>query len=266
MGLAIDTIHGTVTNAGATITAVTMGSGDSATVRNFRPGSKAYLECAYRNGASAGILRVRSPLLHDAVNGIRLRGLAGSALDLIGFEPEQPVEPQDNLTIELTGGGAESDSALLQLWYEDLPGSSAILKMPDEVLPLAEHILGQEVAVTSSATIGNWVDTAINATIDTLKGNRYYAVLGLETDTLLSGMAVKGPATNNFRVGMGGDTSRIDTRNRFVTLSRLSGRPHIPVFNSADKTGTFISVCDKAASTAANINAVLALLPEKWQP
>lgn len=264
--VAVDTIHGTATNPGATITAVTMATGDSATVRNGRDGSRIYLESVFRNGASAGLVRVRSPLLHDNAQAIRLRGLAASALDLLGFEPEQPLEPQDNLTIEITGGAAESDSALLQLWYEDLPGAQAILKMPEDVLPYTEQLLGCEVATTSPATIGAWADTAINASFDTFKGNRWYAVLGLETDTLISGMAVKGPGTANLRVGMGGDTNRIDTRNRFVQLSRLSGRPHIPIINSADKASTFISTCDKAASTAANVTAILALMPASWNP
>lgn len=266
MGIAIDTIHGFATNPGATITACTVAPGDSFTVRNARDGSPVFIEGIYRGGGTAGVARVRSPLLHDNLQALRFRGLAASCERLTPYAFAQPVEPQDNLTVEVSGGAAESDDVTVQLWYGDMPGSSAILKMPGDVLGSVEQYLGNEVAVTSSATIGTWVDTAINATNDTLKGNRYYAVLGYETDTLLSAIAVKGPSTNNLRVGGGGATQRVETRDLFVRLSEATGRPHIPVINSADKTGTFVSVADKGASTAANVSLILALMPLSWQP
>lgn len=266
MGVAVDTIVGFATNPGAGPVAATVSPGDSFTVRNAKYTSPVFLEHISRNGATAGLVRVRSPLLHDNLQAIRLRGLAGSSERLTPFEFSQPLEPQDNLTVEIGGGAAESDTITLGVWYGDLPGSSAILKMPGDVLGSVEQILGNETAVVASATIGTWVDTAVNASFDTLKGNRYYAVLGYETDTVLSAIAVKGPATNNFRVGGGGPTQRVETRDFFVNLSTKTGRPHIPVFNSADKSGTFVSVADKAAATAANVTLILGLMPASWQP
>jgi hypothetical protein len=266
MGVAIDTIHSFVANPGAGGANTAASPGDSLTVRNAKYTAPVFLEGIWRDGTAAGVVKVTSPLLHDNLQAIRLRGLAADSSRLTPWEFAQPVEPQDNLTVNVTGGAAETDGALLQFWYGDLPGSAAILKMPGDILGNVEQFLGQEVAVTASATIGTWVDTAINATFDTLKGNRYYAVLGFLTDTLLSGVAVKGPATNNFRVGAGGSTIRVETKDIFLRMSEKTGRPHIPVFNSADKAGTFVSVVDKAASTTANINLMLALLPASWTP
>lgn len=266
MGVAIDTVHGFATNPGATITACTVSPGDSFTVRNAKYSSPVFLEGLWRGGATAGVARLRSPLLHDNLQALRFRGLAADASRLTPYDFAQPLEPQDNLTVEVSGGAAESDDVTYSVWYGDLPGSAAILKTPGDVLGSVEQYLGNEVAVTSSATIGTWVDTAVNATNDTLKGNRYYAVLGFLSDTLLSAIAIKGPATNNFRVGGGGATQRIETRDFFVREAEKTGRPHIPVFNSADKTGTFVSVVDKAASVSANVTLILGLLPASWQP
>lgn len=266
MGVAVDTIVGSATNPGATVTAVTFATGDSGAVRNSTEVAPTLLEGIWRNGAAAGVVRVRSPLLHDFAQALRFRGLAANADRLTAHDFAQVVRPQDTLTVEVTGGAAEVDSAALQIWYGDLPGASAILKMPGDIMGSIEQYIGQEVATTSGAAAGGWGDTAVNATFDNFKANRWYAVIGYETDAKVTAIALKGPDTSNLRVGGPGSTTRQETRDYFARLSEKTGRPHIPVFNSANKSGTFVSTNDVGAATTANVTLICALLSPSWAP
>ena len=266
MGLAIDTIVGSATNPGAGPAALVAATGDTFVVRNGRDAGQIYLEGLWRKGAAAGFVRVRSPLLHDFAQGIRFRGLAGGTDRLSPWDFAQQVEPQDALTFEISGGAAEVDSGAMQLWYSDLPGTAGIIKMPGDIMGSVEQLLGQEVATTSGAAAGGWGDTAVNATFDNFKANRWYAVLGYETDAAVTAVAVKGADTGNLRVGGPGSTLRNETRQYFAELCEWTGRPHIPVFNSANKGATFVSTNDTGAATTANVTLILALLSANWTP
>lgn len=258
MGQALDTIGGFATNPGATLTAITVSTGDSLTVRSFQFSAPAYLYEAFRQGGSAGVVRVRSPRLHDNVQGIRVRALANDPSPLLGREVNQILYPQDVLIAEITGGGAETDVLALLNYYADLPGVSANLQSWAQVEPNIRNILGVEVACTTSATAGQWSDTAINATFDLLKANTPYAVLGYEVDTAVCAVAVRGVDTGNLRAGGPGTTTRIETRDWFIKLSQENGTPAIPVFNAANKGATFVSLLSSATSQATNVNLILA--------
>ena len=72
MGAALETVVGNASSPSSTYTALTMNTGDSLTVRNFPPANPAYLMALFRHDATAGVTRLRSPLLHDNVKGIHL--------------------------------------------------------------------------------------------------------------------------------------------------------------------------------------------------
>lgn len=258
MGLAMDLQEGFVANPSATITAVTPPAGDTFVVRSFSPGASAYLEQLFRSGTAAGIVRVRSPLLHDFVQGVRFACPAGSTTNLIEAGPQQHIMSQDALTVEVTGGASETDLGIIGTYYTDLPGASARLYQPADIMGSYQYVIGVQVAVTSSATIGTWVDTLITTTEDVLHANTDYALLGYMTDTQLAAIAIKGPDTSNLRCGGPGVLDLPETRDYFLDLAARTGRPHIPVINSANKGSTYVSVCGCTASISANITLLLA--------
>src|SRR5690348_5198952 len=107
MGRALEVIAGRVTNAGATITALTADTGNSFTVKNFNDPARAYLDGIWAQSATAGVIRVRSPKFHDFVQGIRYTDIAGVSRNLLPDGLEQLLYAQDVLTFEMSGGGAE---------------------------------------------------------------------------------------------------------------------------------------------------------------
>lgn len=263
MGLAKDNVLYSKVNPGAVATAfATAASGDPATVRNFAPTDSAYLEHMIRRAGTAGMARVRSPLLHDVATGIQyFTGETPSVL-MLPSEMEERLQAQDTLIVEGTGGAAETDLIILGIYYTNLLGASARLHTEQDIRPLVKHIKPVHVAVASSATIGAWSDTLITASEQLLQANTDYAVLGFVTDVALGFVGIRGQDTANLRVGGPGTTLAEDTGDYFVRLDRLSGRPQIPVINSANQGSIFVSVADSAASTAANVTLVLAELSQ----
>jgi len=263
MGLAMDLVSGHVANPSGTITAVTMATGDPNTVRNFNGAvDRAALLGLVRAGATAGAVQVRSPLFHDNVRGIQLE--SSEVVSLFGLPRfvGQPLYPNDTLVIGASGGSAETEIVGLVNWYSNLVGAAARLHMWGDISGLIKSIKPVEVSVTASATIGTWVDTALNATEDLLHANSDYAVLGYAADTQLALIAVKGQETGNLRVGGPGPVSTLDVSDYFVTLSQLHGIPMIPVFNADNKASIFVSVIDKAANTTSNVQLILAELSQ----
>lgn len=251
-GLALDTVLAAAINPGAGGGAGTgTTSGDSLTVRNFNPPDQAYLEGFTRMGTTAGFIQVQSPLLHDNVQGIRVTPGESPAFFAITPEDPQILQAQDTLTVTISGGAGETDLAILYIYYSNLPGAAARLHLPGDIQGNVKYFKPIRVAVTSSGTVGAWVDTAITTTENLLHANKDYAVLGYSSNTALAAIGIKGTDTSNFRTCGPGATLEFATTDFFVNMSGLTGRPHIPVFNSANAPSTFVSVCAATASVAA---------------
>ncbi len=260
MPRAYQVISGRVTNPGATVTALTPNTGDSFTIRNAVQGSAVFLENVWAQEATIGTLRVISNLLHDAVQAIRLR-VDLTARPLLGYEVDQPLQPQDALTIGLSGGAAETDVGAALIWYEDLPGAQQALHSWEEIEPRIEHLVGVECNLTSGGTVGQYGGAqALNANFDLLRKNRYYAVLGYTVDTVVGVVGLSGVATSSFRVGGPGSTDPDITSDWFVELSKATGRPHIVVLNAADVPSYSVDLVHTAAAAAVNVTWELALL------
>ena len=260
MGLAMDLQAGYATNPGSTITALTPSPNDSFVVKSFAPSANAYLEQLIRAGAESGIIRVRSPLMHDYVQGIRFSCAAGNSGNLLGELVNQPLYTQDTLVVEVTGASAASDVGVIGIYYTDLGGASARLAMPADISGRVRNIVGIEVDVTSSATPGTWADTVLTATEDVLHANTDYAVLGYFCSATVSAVALRGPDTSNLRVGGPGLIPPYFNSEYFVRLSERTGLPHIPIINSANKGGTYVSCVHYAASTATAVTLIMAEL------
>lgn len=245
MGKALEIIAGIATAPGATVTAMVAQNAQSFTVRNFDNDKKAFLIGAWCDNQAIGLFQIRSPKLHDNVRGIRWNVPAGIVHNLIPDYIDQTLYAQDTLIVENTGSATAGDiqTAVLAVYYEDLPGAQARLFTLDEVNARLVNIFNVQCSIVAAAGGGFTGSQAINASIDLFKGNTDYAILGYIVDVECAAVGMVGPDWANLRIGGPGDNDpQIDTARWFINLSNKVGEGCIPVFNSANKTGTFISV------------------------
>lgn len=259
MGLAVDTILGAVTNSAAGTT-VTVAPGDSLTVRSFNDPALARLDGITRKGATAGFGRVRSPLFHDDVQGIRFQ--TGEAPSVFELPPSlgQNLTSQDTLIAEANSGAADSTILALHVYYENVGGTSARLFSPGDIRGNVKNIKPVEVDCAASATLGQWSDTVITTTEDLLHANTDYAVLGFLSNVSVGLIGIRGQETGNLRITGPGTTLNEDTADYWWKLSDRHGVPYIPVVNAANKGSIFVSLADNAASTAVKVTLILAEL------
>jgi hypothetical protein len=257
---AYEVVTGRVVNPGAAFTALTPNTGQTFTVRDFPESSIAVIEGVWTQQATAGAVRIRSPRLHDDVQGINLRS-STSPRNLFGDEYEQRLFPNDPLRFDLIGGAAETDAAAILLYYRDLGGVTARVETWESIKPRIVDLMGQVVAVAGPATSGDWSGgTAINATNDNLKADTDYAVLGYEVDAECLAVALAGTDTGNLKLGGPGSLESIETRDWFVGLSKSHMTPHIPVINSNNRGSTLVFVDRITAAGTVNVSLILARL------
>ncbi len=268
MGMGLEVIEGFATAPGATFTALTMSAGNSLQVRNGPLGKKIYLLTMWAANQVTGVFRIRSPRLHDNVQGIRgtVVGVntTAHAQTLTPDDLMQPLISQDVLIAELTGsavaGDIESGAALL--WYEDLPGINARLITDPQLATRGVNIFTVEVALTPGAGGGFTGARSINATFDLFKANTDYALVGYLVNAEAAAVRFTGIDTGNLGVGGPGSTAatvpeRRLTEEWFQRISRLTALPTIPVFNSANKFGITVDAATNENATAVTVTAVM---------
>lgn len=257
----LNVITGRVTNPGTTLTALTMDTGDSATVKSFSFSDSAVIIDMWGQTATPGVFRIRSPRLHDVAQGMRIRTGAAVSRSLLPRTLNQPLKPQDVLTIEGSGGGAETDvfGALILYNTNDLPTTRLI--SATEADARAVNVFGAEVTVTTSATAGQYGgSTALNATFDVWKRNVDYAIFGIISDTAGCTVGITGPDTGQTRIGMPMAVESLVTHDYFQMLSQISGLPLVPVINAANIATTFIDCATTGTGATANFTVILAEL------
>lgn len=258
---AMQVLNGYASNPSTTVTALTPCTGDSYTVRNFAQGSSAELLEAWAYTTTNLLFRYRSPLLHDAAQNARLQPTSAEPYPLLSGYATQALQAQDNLIVEITGGSSEVDIGSLLVYYDNLPGTAARLHSWAEVQPLIVELTTIEVDVTSNATAGQYsASVALNADYDTLKRNYDYAILGYECPTTACSFGLTGVDTGNLRVGGPLLNDAFLTRGWFVDLSDKTGKPCIPIINSANVAGVNLDVVSAATSTSYSIGVVMAQL------
>lgn len=261
MGVAIDTVGFVATNPGALAVAAPS-TGDSGTVRNFAQTDSALLVELFRQGATEGLVRVRSPLLHDFVRGIMATPSETPSAILLPRRLNQNLHPQDVLTLELGGGAAEVDAGGMQIFYSNVPGAAARLHMWGDVKAIVKNVKPVEVDFNTAAIAGQWQDTAITATENLLHANTDYAVLGYIVDVAVCMFGVKGIDTSNLRVCGPGVLRSEVTSDWFAKLSDDTGLPTIPVINSANQGSIFASCLAVATGAAIKGQLILAELSQ----
>lgn len=260
--VAIDSVYTFATNPGAGPAATAAAAGDSLTIRNFPMGSSsARIEHLIRRGATAGFARLRSPRFHDNATGINWN--SGETVDTLTMPHEvgQPVYPADTLIAEVSGGAAESDALGFLVYYDDLPGISAQVKSPGDVIGNIRNMKHFQVAAPAGAN--SWTDTVITTTENQLHADADYAVLGYRCSATAAMVGVKAPETGNLRICGPGSTTGIATDDWFLRWSRLTGKPCIPVFNANNRAGVFVSAIDVAAVAGLVVTLVCAELVSK---
>lgn len=247
MGRAIEVVAGFATNPGATLTTLTPSTNTSFTVRGTDTSKNAWLCSGWAFNATAGEFVIKSPRLHDNVQGIRNRVTAALTSPLFNtpFNPmaRQRLFAQDNLTVQISGGGAELDTGAVLIYYEDLAGVAGRFVDYPTILKSGLNLVTAEVTVTAVATGNFGGAVAINSTFDTLKANTDYAILGGMTDTRGNSVGITGVDLGNLRLGFPAEPTLRDVTNTwFVGLSAALGLPAIPVINSANKSAVTIDV------------------------
>lgn len=265
MGRALEVIAGFATNPGATLTTLTTSGGGSAVIRGTDTSKGTWMLSTYAFCATAGEFRITSPRLHDQAQGIRNRVTAALSSPLApgylngGFA--QRLYAQDNLTLQVSGGGAELDLGAVLVGYDDLAGVSGRFIDQPTLRKSGVNILTAEVTVNAVAT-GLWGGAvAINSSFDTLIANTDYALVGAMTDTRGLSIGVTAVDFGNLRVGIPAEPSlRSLTQNWFEALSLAYSAPYIPVFNSANKSTTLIDMATNGAGGTYTINLELVQL------
>lgn len=262
MPTAMEVITGQVTNPGATLTAITMNSGDSLSVRATAVTADIELWNTWAFTNTNLQARIRSPRMHDQSQNIRLQPPAATPRPLFGLQPSQRLYSQDNIIAELAGGAAEVDLMSLMVYYADLPGISARLFPWTQVQPLVENLTSVEVDVVSSATAGNYGPAlALNSLFDTLIRNVDYAVLGYECATTGQTVGLRGADTGNLRVGGPLYNQTEITSSWFVNLSQANDNAAtIPILNAANVGAILCDCVAQAVSTTFKVTWNLAEL------
>lgn len=245
MGKAMEILTGYVTGAAGTdMDALTMLAGNSLTIRNAKEGSKVYLIAVWAlNQANDTWLRIRSPRLHDNVEGMTFAVESANPRPLLPIGLMQELVPQDTLVVEMMDAGAASDLdyACLLIWYDDLPGVDARFISVEEFKARAKHIVGVRNTLTLDTDGTYDAEEAINAEYDLLKANTDYALIGCRVRDAVPCIRYRGTDTGNLGIGVPGSVGNEWYANRwFLLLAEMTGLPCIPVINSANRANLLI--------------------------
>lgn len=263
MGRALQMITGTVNAGGAGYNTVTVTPGSSFTVAAAVSEGAINLEQIWVKGTTTDQAQIFSPRMHDNNVGIRVQAGTTALRRLLPWDADQPLYPADTPTVQTHATGAAQSGIGVLYEYMDLPGTNPRLATWDDINPRIEQIYGQQVAVTSSATIGSFgVGVALNAATDNFRANRDYALLGYTVSAACLAVAILGPDTGNYNVGGPGDPDVAFTYDWFKRASMDTGRPFIPIIAANNRAATTVMAVDTAASTAVNVSLTLALLKQ----
>jgi hypothetical protein len=257
---ALEIVGGQATAPGATLTALTMNTGNSSTVRNADLSSIVALTQTWARNNVAGIWRIRSPKLHDNVQGDRFRIPVNDPGPLLMPGTWQRLVPQDTLTLELSGSAVagQIEQAFMLIYYSDLPGNAARFIGWQELSKRTMNVWTTEISIVPGVA-GNWSgQVAINSSFDNFKANTDYALVGYECDVQCGAVRFTGPDFSNLGIGGPGmNAQRWWTAQWFPWLSNNLGIPLIPVFNAANKFGTLVDIASNQAGGQVNVTAIL---------
>lgn len=269
MGIARETIVGYVTSltGSTTFNALTNNPNQSFTVRSFPDGATAHLEDVWAAAAAHPYqFSIKSPRLHDDVKGILTTGTPlGAGSGSADFNPQavipgsivQELYSTDVLSVTANGTASDKFIGVFNVRYSDLNGINARLATWDQVSGTGPNYVGILVQPTASGTVGLFgTGVAINSVDQRLKANTYYAWVGYQCSIPVAAVVMNGVDLGNLSVGGPGSWNIGDTGDFFIKQARAYNTPAIPVINSNNQGGTFVSIADIVASTAPNVTLI----------
>lgn len=250
MGKGLEVVTGFSTAPGvAAFVAEAACTGNAFQVRSADVKSKVWLLDAWSFNQVAGQLRIRSPRLHDAVNGMRYRITAALSLPRLGSAIAgafpQFLIPQDTLIVENQGSavGGQIESSTLLIFYENLPGVAARLITNEQLQQYGVNRTTIQASIVSVITGQYGGGVLVNAATQNLKANTDYALLGGETDTRGTVIRATGVDFGSLGVGFPAEPSIADvTETFFQNIAINLKMPLIPVFNSANFGGITVDL------------------------
>ena len=264
MPAALELVQGNATFTNSVITALVAATGQTFTIRNTAPTADIRLLAMWANlQTAAGVFRVRSPRLHDNVQGIRMRSSFNTPNPFFPPHPVQKLYPQDALILEIANADVAGniEAGFFLAYYSDLPGVAARFIDVPTLNSRGINIVGVEVALNPSIA-GGWTGArALNFSFDNLIANTDYAILGASMDVLTGAIGITGPDTGNLRLGLPGNIADpMISQEWFARLTRIAGIPLIPIINSANKAGTTIDTAQNQGGAAVNVTLSLVQL------
>ena len=250
----LDTVSFVVTQPNTGL-AMTLAAGDPANIRNSVRGKDIFCIGLWAKGqVTSGFSQVIWPSGHDLVRGFRARHIFAQVSEMLGGSFPLSFKPQDPLTATQSGSNVAGDVQTLTMlmWYEDLPGVDAHLITLSELRKRGVQTLTVEDTITTAGGgAGYSGPRAINAGSDLLKADTEYAILGGMAAVICGALTIRGPDTGNLRVALPGNpTEQSINSDYFVKKAEEYDLPCIPVFNSANRAGTFVEALQDENNTA----------------
>lgn len=243
MGKALELVTATATAAAAAGSAGVAAAGNSLTVRPAKEGSDIWMLSLWADVQTAAFARIRSPRMHDAVDGIKTDTIVSDPTPVWPVGYRQRLYPNDILDVTIAAGAVVGDieSLCFLVYYADLAGVDARLITYDEMIRRAMNLMAVENTLALGIAGGYSGEEAINAEDDNGKANTDYALLGYSVDVECAAVRWRSADTGNLGVGGPGiETARNITSEWFARLARVTGLPLIPVFNFTNRGGILI--------------------------
>lgn len=262
---ALEVISGYTVTAGVPLVPVIMAAGNSLTVRNATEGSKIKLLSAWSYLQVAGHVRIRSPLMHDNVQGIRFVASAGNIVPSFSPQGGQTLQSQDTLIVESSGSSSPGATELqgLLLYYENLPGVVANLITRQEVMERAVNYMTVSMSIAPTAA-GQWSgERLFTAAYDLTKTQRDYAIYGYNVATNCGSVRIRGVDVGNLGVGGPGTQDHKVTSEWFADMSQRHNLPLVPVINSSNKSTVFVDIVQNEVLSSVWVDLFLAELAPK---
>jgi hypothetical protein len=230
----LESITGYVTAPSGTETALTMYAGDSTQVRNFDAGSKASIIAVSVKSQGAGIFRVLSPHMHDAIAGLNYNCRIGNNFPSPLKFP-QPLYANDVLNPYLSGSatGGDVELATLTFYYQSIQGLNGNYVNSNVVANRAvNQFQVQTTHVANSTGTGYTASVAINTTNKQMRAGHKYACIGatFSLPANVAGVRLKCADIGNVGVVIPCIPNDVSfTANYFDIMSGQTGLDCIPV-------------------------------------